>query len=82
MIRRTGRRNAGASRACPRSRIGVMCQHQPPCPPPDAAGREAAAVVAAHPEQGWSLLCNGVVLFEDNGLLLPDGQMIPPQPSR
>ena len=27
-----------------------------------------------HPEQGWSLLCNGIVLFEDFGELLPDGQ--------
>jgi hypothetical protein len=31
-------------------------------------------VVAAHPEQGWSLLCNGVVVFEDFGEILPDGQ--------
>jgi len=34
--------------------------------------------VAPHPEQGWSLLCNGIVLFEDTGALLPDGQSIPP----
>jgi hypothetical protein len=34
--------------------------------------------VAAHPEQGWSLLCNGIVLFEDTGALLPTGQSIPP----
>jgi hypothetical protein len=27
--------------------------------------------VASHPEQGWSLLCNGVVLFDDGGELLP-----------
>ena len=26
------------------------------------------------PEQGWSLLCNGIVLFDDGGLLLPDGR--------
>jgi hypothetical protein len=55
-----------------------MCQHQPPCPPADAVDREAAHVVASHPEQGWSLLCNGIVLFEDTGALLPDGQSIPP----
>jgi len=30
------------------------------------------------PEQGWSLLCNGVVVFADTGVLLPDGQSIPP----
>jgi len=35
-------------------------------------------MVAAHPEQGWSLLCNGVVLFEDTGELLPDGRIIGP----
>jgi hypothetical protein len=27
--------------------------------------------VASHPEQGWSLLCNGVVLFDDGGELPP-----------
>jgi hypothetical protein len=55
-----------------------MCQHQPPCPSADAPDREAAHVVAAHPEQGWSLLCNGVVLFEDTGALLPNRQTVPP----
>jgi hypothetical protein len=38
--------------------------------------------VAAHPEQGWSLLCNGVVLFEDTGELLPGGQALPPRRAR
>ena len=55
-----------------------MCQHQPPCPHADASDREAAHVVASHPEQGWSLLCNGVVVFEDTGALLPDGRSIAP----
>ena len=50
-----------------------MCGHLPPCPTADAPDRDAACVVAAHPEQGWSLLCNGVVCFEDLGELLPDG---------
>ncbi|MCX9193750.1 hypothetical protein C3Y87_20680 [Carbonactinospora thermoautotrophica] len=59
-----------------------MCQHQPPCPAADVPGREAARVVASHPEQGWSLLCNGVVLFEDTGELLPDGRVIPPHRPR
>ena len=27
----------------------------------------------ARPEQGWSLLCNGVIAFDDGGDLLPDG---------
>ncbi|GAA1269057.1 MULTISPECIES: DUF5999 family protein [Planotetraspora] len=54
-----------------------MCQHQPPCPPATASDREAAHLVAFHPEQGWGLLCNGVVLFDDTGELLPDGSSIP-----
>jgi len=28
------------------------------------------------PEQGWSLLCNGVVVFDDAGALLPDGHTV------
>ncbi len=55
-----------------------MCQHEPPCPSADAIDRDAARVVATHCEQGWSLLCNGVILFEDTGELLPDGRTIEP----
>jgi hypothetical protein len=58
-----------------------MCQHQPPCPPAHAVDRAAARIVACHHDQGWSLLCNGVVLFEDTGGLLPNRQIIPPQPT-
>ncbi|MEU6040341.1 DUF5999 family protein [Actinomadura sp. NPDC047616] len=55
-----------------------MCPHQPPCPAADGPDREAARTMVHHPEQGWSLLCNGVVLFEDTGELLPDGGVIAP----
>jgi len=55
-----------------------MCRHQPECPTAFASDREAAHVLVAHPDQGWSLLCNGVVLFEDTGLLLPDGTTVAP----
>ncbi len=55
-----------------------MCRHLRPCPSPEASDREAARVVASHPEQGWSLLCNGVVMFDDTGELLPDGRIIAP----
>jgi Family of unknown function (DUF5999) len=58
--------------------VGTVCTHQPPCPPADSLEREAARTVACHPEQGWSLLCNGVVVFEDTGELLPDGGVIDP----
>jgi Family of unknown function (DUF5999) len=51
-----------------------MCRHNPACPSADAADRDAAHVVSAHPEQGWSLLCNGVVVFEDFGEILPNGR--------
>jgi len=60
----------------------MKCPHQPHCPPADASDCEAAHVVASHPEQGWSLLCNGVVLFEDTGDLLPDGRIITPHRDR
>jgi len=56
-----------------------MCQHQPQCPSPYAPGRAAARVVVSHVEQGWSLLCNGVVLFDDTGELLPDRSSRLPQ---
>jgi hypothetical protein len=59
-------------------KIPSMCQHQPSCPTADSADREAALPVAHHPEQGWSLLCNGVLLFEDTGELLPNGTIIAP----
>src|SRR5437868_14708112 len=55
-----------------------MCPHTPPCPDASAPDREAAHTVVSHPEQGWSLLCNGVVIFEDTGELLPNGVTIAP----
>ena len=54
------------------------CQHRPACPPAHHPDRNAARVISAQPEQGWSLLCNGVVVFDDLGGLLPDGQTIAP----
>ena len=60
----------------------VDCPRQPPCPPVGAPDREAAHVVAAHPEQGSSLLCNGVVVFEDTSELLPDSRIIAPHRGR
>ena len=55
-----------------------MCQHQPRCPQSRAPDHLAARIVAAHPEQGWSMLCNGVIVFDDGGELLPDGRAIAP----
>ena len=57
-----------------------MCTHQPQCPSAAEIARVATHVVAGHPEQGWSLLCNGIVLFDDGGLLLTDGHAEAPDP--
>nr|WP_211247656.1 DUF5999 family protein [Cryptosporangium arvum] len=55
-----------------------MCPHEPKCPSFEAPDRDAASILAAHPVQGWSLLCNGVIVFEDTGELLPDGRCVDP----
>ncbi len=57
-----------------RTPLTSPCGHTPACPPAHADDRDAALVISAHPEQGWSLLCNGVVVFDDLGELLPDGR--------
>ena len=55
-----------------------MCRHLPACPRADYPDRKAARTVAFHPEQGWSLLCNGLIVFDDLGEILPDGRVTPP----
>jgi hypothetical protein len=71
-----------AQGTCPASTAPAACRHVPRCPPATAPCRAAARTVAAHPEQGWSLLCNGVILFDDTGQLLPGGQALPPRRPR
>jgi Family of unknown function (DUF5999) len=53
-----------------------MCHHIPQCPDAWDKARFAASTLAAHPDQGWSLLCNGVIAFDDGGGLFPDGRVI------
>ncbi|MCF2535750.1 DUF5999 family protein [Streptomyces sp. FB2] len=62
-----------------------MCSHRSSCPSVQAdtahvvmAHVPPAHVVAAHPEQGWSLLCDGSIVFDDSGVLLPDGSVVAP----
>jgi hypothetical protein len=55
-----------------------MCQHQLRCPQWPAPHHLAARIAADQPGQGWSLLCNGVIVFDDRGELLPDGRVITP----
>ncbi len=57
----------------------LRCTHTPRCPHADAPDNDAARIVAQHPEQGWNLLCNGVVVFDDTGALLPDGRVVAPR---
>jgi hypothetical protein len=61
----------------------ALCPHRPQCPEAGSSDRAAARTVASHPEQGWSLLCNGVIEFDDLGELLPDGRaVVPPATTR
>lgn len=50
-----------------------MCTHSPTCPTSEASDCCTAHVVVDHTEQGWCRLCNGVILFDDGGTILPDG---------
>jgi len=44
----------------------------------DERHKQLANPVSSHQEQGWNLLCNGVITFDDTGELLPDGTSIRP----
>lgn len=55
-----------------------MCTHNPSCPDARHPDHAAAQVLARQERLGWSLLCNGVVLFDDTGELLPDGTPVAP----
>jgi hypothetical protein len=54
------------------------CGHRPSCPPASAPDRDAARVVFHDYRIGFSLLCNGVGLFDDTGEILPDRTVISP----
>jgi|SRR5690606_15958386 len=75
---RTTPQSVGPNPITPNPEKIMSCHHQPPCPRADAVDRDAAHVVAFYPEQGWSRLCNGVIVFDDTGELLPDGRTIAP----
>ena len=50
-----------------------MCTHDRACPATDAIDWWAARNVTERPAQGWTLLCNGALVFDDLGALLPGG---------
>lgn len=53
-----------------------MCSHRSSCPSADRTGLH---IVAARPEQGWSLLCDGAIVFDDTGALTPEGRAVAPR---
>jgi hypothetical protein len=55
----------------------MMCSHTPVCPDTSDHDCCKAHTVADHSEQGWCLLCNGVILFDDGNYLAPDGHAEP-----
>jgi len=59
-----------------------LCPHEPVCPSADAPDHDAAIPIAQHPERGWTLLCNRVVVYRDTGGLLPDGRVVAPHRAR
>ncbi len=71
--RKVHRRSRQVTDRRPPKMVIPVCSHRPVCPSADARDHDAAKVVVTHPDQGWSLLCNGVVLFDDLGEILPDG---------
>lgn len=50
----------------------ASCTHIPLCPAADATDHDAAKVIAHDYTAGYSILCNGVVVFDDTGELVPD----------
>ncbi|UYB39263.1 DUF5999 family protein [Streptomyces sp. Je 1-4] len=56
-----------------------MCSHTPPCPAADATDADAAHPISTCFEQGWTLLCNGILLFDDTGEIRPDLRVVPPR---
>lgn len=60
---------------------GRRCPHRPCCPGPYAPDSLSARVLSACAEQGWSLLCNAVILFADGGAIRPDDTAVSPHRS-
>ncbi|MFE8941118.1 DUF5999 family protein [Streptomyces sp. NPDC007872] len=58
---------------------GLVCGHSVECPPATAQDCEAAKIRVHRPEIGCSELCNGVLIFEDTGCLLPTGGIVEPR---
>jgi hypothetical protein len=49
----------------------MKCTHPTTCPSAESCDARAACVIAEHWEQGWALLCNGLIVFDDDNVLCP-----------
>jgi hypothetical protein len=58
---------------------GAVCGHRPECPSVENRDFQAAQVRVRHSEIGCSELCNGVLVFDDTGCLLPSGKVVDPR---
>jgi hypothetical protein len=63
-------------RAAPKT----SCRHEPTCPAADQPDHDAAKVIAHDYSVGYSVLCNGVVVFEDTGELVGTNPIEPHRP--
>ncbi|MFH8257650.1 DUF5999 family protein [Streptomyces roseolus] len=61
--------------------VGAVCGHRPECPSAENHDFQAAQIRVRRPEIGCSELCNGVLVFDDTGCLLPSGEVVAPQRS-
>ena len=52
-----------------------MCSHMPHCADANDARCCTAHILADHHDQGWCLLCNGLILFDDGYCLHPNGEV-------
>lgn len=57
----------------------MICPHTPACPSADDPNCASAHEVNSHDdEQGWTLLCNGVLLMHDRSAIRPNGEVVMP----
>lgn len=69
MLDTTSPATAPATTTSPGSPV-LGCTHAPVCPPVSDPAAGTARVRVDHSEQGWELLCNGAIRFDDDGDLI------------
>ncbi|WP_228040009.1 DUF5999 family protein [Streptomyces chromofuscus] len=55
---------------------GLVCGHSVACPPARARDCETAKIRVHRPKIECSELCNGVLILEGTGYLLPSGDVV------